>query len=336
MQPDYQTPERMAAKLRAIPLPELQGKSVLDVGCDMRAWEDVVREKGAAKYVGVDRGRHAGANGFISLGDVKMELGTQYHDIGKFDVVLMLSLYHHCYAAAGGDHNAIWYWLSRQVKPGGVLLWENPVDTRDAVVRMNVPPGYWDSYNREAILSASLRYFTHEYVGPAIHEPTREVYRFTRKPMEGATIFGWIQKGGGGATGAFEYAERRRCKEFDVILGWTPHAGSMNVRAAIPFPWDENYFRAQVLDVADRTKGLDSSSWVKKWARFYPLEVAGSLSRAVAFRFEGEEYAPNFVELVAESNLGSPTSVLYADYGKSGWVYDNMMPAVQVEMRLVR
>jgi len=107
------------------------------------------------------------------------------------------------------------------------------------------------------------------------------------------------------------------------------------VRTAIPFPWDENYFRAQVLDVADRAKGLDSP-WVRRWARFYPVRVVGSDSYAVAFRFEGEDYAPNFVEIVSEENLSLPTSVLFADYGKSGWMYANGEPAVQVELRLTR
>ena len=46
--PDYQTLRRMAAKLQAVPLPELRGKRVLDVGCDAGAWCWLAAEQGAA------------------------------------------------------------------------------------------------------------------------------------------------------------------------------------------------------------------------------------------------------------------------------------------------
>jgi hypothetical protein len=248
----------------------------------------------------------------------------------------MFSLYHHCYASAGGDHNAIWYWLSRRVKQGGVVLWENPVDTRDPVVRMNVSPGYQGSYTRESILEAANRYFDYEYVGPALHEKTREVYRFTRRHLEGATLHGFIEKGGGGARHAFEYHNRRRCEEFATILGWIPFAGSLNARLALDFPWDENYYRVQLLDLQDRAKGI-SSPWSLRWARFYPVQVEGSDTRAVVFRFDGEAYDTKFVEIVSEKNLSLPVSPLFSDYGSFG-VYNSVSgePATPITLRLTR
>jgi methyltransferase family protein/DNA polymerase alpha-binding protein Ctf4 len=337
--PDYQTPDRMGAKLKAIPLPDLTGRSVLDVGCDMRWWCDLAKERGAAKVTGVDRGRESRGNGFINCADVKMDLGRQYHETGEHDVVFCFSMYHHAYASSGGDHNAVWYWLSRQTKKGGELLWENPVDTSDPVVRMNVAPGYWEKYTREEILKAASRYFDYEFVGPAIHEPTREVYRFTRKHPERAVIFGFVEKGGGGAKGAFEYANARRCTEFEQILGWRPFAGSLNVRAALDFPWDENYYRAQVLDVVDRSKSLEQA-WVLKWMRLYPLALSGKSVRAAAIRFEGEDYAPNFVEIIAEQNLslatGAPYSTKALLEASGGFFTKNGNPALQVQIELRR
>jgi len=65
--PDYQTPRRMAAKLQAVPLPELRGKRVLDVGCDAGAWCWLAAEQGAADVLGLDRGREVRGRGFVDV-----------------------------------------------------------------------------------------------------------------------------------------------------------------------------------------------------------------------------------------------------------------------------
>ena len=42
---DYQTPERMAVKLTSTPLPNVFGRSVLDVGCDHGAYMVEARKR---------------------------------------------------------------------------------------------------------------------------------------------------------------------------------------------------------------------------------------------------------------------------------------------------
>jgi SAM-dependent methyltransferase len=68
---DYQTADRMAKKRRAIPLPELKGKRVLDVGCDYGWWCREASIAGAKYILGIDRGREVrmvqGGKAFVDL-----------------------------------------------------------------------------------------------------------------------------------------------------------------------------------------------------------------------------------------------------------------------------
>lgn len=311
---EYQTESRMALKREAIPLPDFTGKRVLDIGCDFGYWSFVAASK-AREVVGLDRNRYVKGVGDVNLISLnserahemglncwfhKIDLGKQWLEYGTFDIVFCLSMYHHWFQNTGGDHRSIWYWLSRHTAPGGVILWENPVDTTDQVVQMNVSSEFHPQYNWLAIASAASRCFDFEYVGRALHVPTREVYRFTRKPESVVSWTGATVDGAGGATKAFEYAGGRRMKEIENILGFVPFPGSLNLVGPGDFYNDTGYYRAQILDVKERGHGLDVE-WAPRWARFYPVQVNGI--DAWAFRFEGEHYAQTLVELIAPIRL---------------------------------
>lgn len=299
IQPDYQTEKRMALKLKAIPLPKLKGKSVLDVGCDMRFWCDLAIKEGASKVVGVDRGREVKGHGFINMADVQMDLGKQWHEMGKFDVVFLFSLYHHIYQNCGGDHNPIWFWLWNQLDPSGMLVWENPLTSDDVVVQKNVDRKYHQNYNDESIIESASRYFDVEYVGPALHETTRHVLNFYPKSFR-ATYKATFRDGAGGASKAFQYQDSRRSKEIEHVLGYAPFPGSLNASIDDDFDWNAGYYRSQILDVADRSKGIDSE-WKPRWARFYPMTLGREPVHI--FRFENERYPLNFVEMVSPMRL---------------------------------
>jgi CTP-dependent riboflavin kinase/uncharacterized Rossmann fold enzyme len=292
--PDYQTEKRMALKLKAIPLPDLKGKSVLDVGCDERFWCDLAKERGAS-VVGIDRGRTTKDGRTIQMADHVMNLGKQWHCLGQFDVAFMFSLYHHVFQNAR-DHRPIWYWLWLHTR--GQLLWENPLTAEDAVVQKNVDLELHPAYTEAQILSEARKWFHVEHIGPALHEKTREVYRFTPKPVETMEAEAVVISGAGGASKAFAYADSRRAKEIRDILGFEPFPGSLNLEC--DFDWNTGYFRAQILDVVDRANGLDSE-WGLRWCRFYPVTVDGF--PAYAMRFEGEKYRDNFVELISALKL---------------------------------
>lgn len=313
---DYQQPARMAAKLKAIPLPaDLSGMSVLDVGCDHGFWCELAANRGASYVLGVDRGREVRGRGFVDLavenGErifppqcsfMHMEVGRQWRTLGRFDLVLVLSVYHHVYEQAGGDHHAVWYWLRRQMADDGVLLWEGPTGPEDSVVARNVSAANHAAYNREMILAAARRWFDVEIIGPALHEPTREVWRCKPRPYTSAAMAATMRSGAGGATLAFQYADGRRIDELTAVLGFEPFPGSLNLHTEAPFEWSQGYFRSQILDVVDRKAGL-ASRWAARWTRFYPVEISGV--PAVAFRFEGERYSNHLVELIAGTRLRS-------------------------------
>ncbi len=305
----------MAAKLAAVPLPDLHGKSVLDIGCDMGAWSFHAAALGAAKVLGLDRNRDVRHYGPVDLIELnrsqarlknlagcdfqEINLGKQWREFGRFDVLLCLSMYHHWFECCG-DHRAVWFWLWRHCAPGAVLLWEGPVDDSDPVVKANVSDANRTRYLIGDIIAAASAYFDHEKIGPALHEPTREVWRFTAKEKPARYTHAVLRAGAGGATAAFEHEAGRRIFEIESILGIRPVAGSLNLALDGPFDWDDGYYRAQLLDVKDRAGGLNSQ-WEPRWARFYPLTIDGAA--AFAFRFEGERYDHRFMELIAPQRL---------------------------------
>lgn len=305
----------MDAKMRAVPLPYMRGKKVLDVGCDMGHWSFLAADQGADSVLGLDRNRDVRGHGRVDLVALNREraafegrdnvtfaeinLGRQWHDFGRFELVLVLSVYHHIFEQCG-DHSSVWFWLHRHCAEGGQVLWEGPVSDADPVVRANVSDTNRPFYVRDEILTAAQEYFEAEYIGPALHEPTREVWRFKPLLLPKRSIAGVMQGGAGGATKAFEYDGDRRIAEMESILGARPVPGSLNVQLAEPFEWDRGYLRAQVLDVQDRAAGLNSA-WAPRWARFYPLTI--DEVPAWAFRFEGERYDRKFLELIAPVRL---------------------------------
>ncbi len=292
----------MALKEKAVPLPDLRGKSVIDIGCDHGWWCKNAILAGASSILGLDRGRLVG-DSFVDLAlrnkesipgrFEKLDIGRQWHNFGKFDVALCLSMYHHVFENCG-SHSAIWYWLWQHTREE--LLWENPTSTDDDVVRLNVSR---DGYNRTAIMDAALRYFHVEVIGPALHVRTREVWRCKPREMPAIKWQGRVTHGGGGATKAFNFADGRRIKEIESILGARMVPGSLNLKLAHPFGWEHDYYRAQVLDCTDRAN--INSEWMPRWARFYPVKM--NAVSAFAFKFEGESYPLDYVELIAPEML---------------------------------
>lgn len=187
---DYQTETRMRAKLSAIPLPEdFSGLSVLDIGCDHGAFTKLAADRGAESVLGLDRGRGVRRDGRIVHRDIVernraqgwdrctfevCNLGSEWPEFGQRDVVFAFSVYHHVFQECG-DHVAIWAWLAKHVAPGGVLLFEGPIDTRDPIAKSRAR-GQLQPYTRNAILTAAGEHFDVEYYGPAVHRDHREVW----------------------------------------------------------------------------------------------------------------------------------------------------------------
>jgi SAM-dependent methyltransferase len=303
---------RMSKKLQALSgvFPDFEGKKVLDIGCDFGYWSFLAASRGA-EVVGLDRGRSVRGE-FVNLPRLNnesakeqglnakflnYEAGRQFHDLGRFDFVFMMSLYHHIYQNTGGDHESIWYWLWTLADE---VIWENPTDSTDRVVQMNVSEYLHLNYVEGQIRFHALKYFNIDYEGPALHETTRVVWRLRRKKIEEVEYQGIHKKGAGGASPAFLYANERRISELENILGVRVLPGSLNLVLEEDFNWDERYFRAPLLDVIERGKGLDVL-WDYRAVRLYP--VMCDSKKAWVMRFEGDGYPLNFVELISDQRL---------------------------------
>jgi SAM-dependent methyltransferase len=298
----------MRVKFAAVPLPPLRDKTVLDIGCDFGAWCIRAREEGALRVLGLDRGRKV-AGEFINLAQRNRDtipgcdfmdfiVGEQYHQLGLFDVVLMLNVYHHAYNVSG-DHNAIWYWLWRQTVSSGVLMWESPVDLSDHVARTCIRPELGANYTEAAIRKAASQYFDIEDVGPGWVAP-RVVWRCHPRARVNECWMATVRDGAGGASKAFNYAGCRRQHEIARTLGYLPYQGSLNLITDVPFDFGSHYYRAPLLDVVKRGIGLDSP-WALRPCRYYPIEIEGVPAHAL--RCEGEHYPLTLVELVAPEKL---------------------------------
>lgn len=303
--------DRMQKKLAAIPLPDLRHLNVMDVGCDGGFWCWIAKQKGAKKVLGLDRNRsvngvhtdlisenrhvvetHGWLNGCLFE---QINLGKQWRDFGVFDVIFMFSMYHHVYENCG-DHSSIWFWLSRHVNKHSLILWEGPLNSDDTVVQLNVTK----PYSKDDILAAASEFFEFVHVGPALHEPTREVYAFRPVSCETVKIAGKVETGAGGATKAFLHNDKARIKAIKNVLDIECFPGSLNVSLETPFDWTTGYYRAEIPDLIDRRKTINGE-WKNRWARFYPVKANGI--PCYVFRFEGESYPTNFIELISDQYL---------------------------------
>lgn len=336
MSGDYQTAERMRLKLEAIPLPDLHGMSVLDVGCDHGFWSFLAADRGARRVVGLDRNRKIQGE-WVDLikrnqtlanhqcsADVRFyetDIGKSWRTFGSFDVVFMFSLYHHIFNNVG-EHEPIWFWLWQQMNKGSVLLWENPMNISDPVARNHITSNLHHLYHSSAILEAAKHYFYGEMIGPALHSPTREVWQFTPKRIERNVIPCVVREGSGGATRAFTFADCRRIREIENGLGLHAYPGSLNLHAFEPkLDWDKNYYPIQLMDVINRKLGFNSD-WGPRTCRLYPLTMQTHMGESsvpvYAMRFHKDTYPRGLIEVIAEGKLRHLLTNNFTEV--TGWV----------------
>ncbi len=231
---DYQTAQRMAAKLQAIPLPDdFTGLRVLDVGCDHGYWCKLASDRGAAEVVGVDRGRKVRGKGFVDLVRrntqqqwprcrfVEANLGIEWPVLGEFDLVLCFSLYHHWYGQCG-DHYRIWQWLAQHTAPSGMLLWEGPYDTKDSTAahvtaRVGVTMERVGDYTRASIMQAAEVFFDLEVIGPALHRGYREVWRGLLRRDDNADLRKSVSRRGHGVRRIHRTADARGVQDGELV-----------------------------------------------------------------------------------------------------------------------
>lgn len=317
---DYQTDERMRAKLAAIPLPERIVGSLLDVGCESGYWCGLAKARGATRVLGIDRGRYVTSRQqFVNFAEenrraypecefTEFEIGRQWPHLGTFQTVLCMSVYHHIWNLCR-SHQSIWFWLWQHCAADATLIWEGPLSIDDSVVRKNIDASAQPFYTRSGILGAAREYFDVVEYGRAGHVNTREVW--ICKPRSGHstwTAAARVRAGAGGASKAFAYAESRRIDEIHHALNFRAVAGTLNLQLGEPFDWDHGYVRFRMLDVIKRGSGLDGP-WHQRWMRAYPLALRVEsddefqTAPVIALRFEEESYKQYFVEVISRYHL---------------------------------
>lgn len=313
---------RMTAKLEALAATGLAtdfvtGKSVLDVGTDHGFFAFMASTAGARSVLALDRNRDVKGRGRVDLIEQNtalarrfhlhdrvqfraINLGQQWHEYGQFDVVFAMSVLHHVYANCG-DLKSVFYWLARHTIPGGLLIWEGPTDSRDPVVVKDVPSHLHAGYTETALAEAVQAHFEIIRRGPALHEPTRQIWICRRRETGTGTVLTsyHLMDGAKGATKAFELDGGRRMDEIEHALGVRPIPGSLNLVTRQIVDWDRNYYRARILDSTNRRDPV--APWANRWCRFYPAMIANV--GGWAMRFEGENYPDYFVELIAPYRL---------------------------------
>lgn len=108
-------------KFRRLALPDLNGLSFLDLGCNAGHYCDYALRSGARRVVGVDTDRAVIALARQKLPHVEFHDGGWDNDFptGPFDVVILLSAIH--YAV---DPVAVIAQVQRELAPGGLLVLE--------------------------------------------------------------------------------------------------------------------------------------------------------------------------------------------------------------------
>lgn len=316
--------ERLARKLQAIAaieVPSVEGRSVLEVGSDHGFFAFYASCEGARCVVGLDRGREVRGRGMVDLvaentARARMfprhrrvrfwtiNSAVEWRPFGRFDMVLVMSVYHHLYANCG-SHVAVWSWLAQHVAQGGDLVWEGPTDLTDPVARRHIPAHFANGYTEGAIRAAAERFFEVVRVGPAEHEPTRQIWLLRRRAPTPWTSRAALISGAGGATIAFARNNDLRRHEIRATLGYLPYPGSLNLHLMRPFPWGDSAFVCGLI-LDPEVRGDPGSPWLPRWCRFYPVEVIGRRGEKISahlMRFEGERYAATFAELIAPWRL---------------------------------
>lgn len=158
---------RSFEKLAALYLPTLQGKSVLDVGCNAGffcGWADF---QGAAKVRGIDSNP-----AFIDQAKLWFEgcafACMSWEDLGpeKYDLILCLSAIHYA-----KDQQGLLDSLMSRLNPGGLLVLELGVAPGEAAefvpVKRSIDTRFFPT---KAKLQAMLAPYAFKYIGPSVDQ----------------------------------------------------------------------------------------------------------------------------------------------------------------------
>ncbi len=181
-------------KLLALRMPDLNGKSFLDVGCNAGFFCGYASYSGANRVLGIDFSETFIQSAKLNFPDCEF-ICTDWENIPaeSFDVILMASALHY-----SADPAATLQMLMAKLNPGGVLVLEFGIIDENGVDFIEVTRPVGDRVKHAQL--HTMRAFAHEhgyvynYVGPSVDqvgdEISRHVIHLIKIAASGIIIFG--------------------------------------------------------------------------------------------------------------------------------------------------
>jgi SAM-dependent methyltransferase len=184
--PDRRGSSKSVAKLKALRLPDLTGKSFLDVGCNEGFFCAIAKLAGATLVVGLDRNGDVLGQARQRFPDIEFRQQSWDDDIaGRFDVILFASSIHYA-----KDQPALLRKLLSLLTPDGVLVLELGLSDGpgEEYVQVRRKAGDVRSYATLAALRRMLSDYAFRLAGPSVNQSGDPVARHvvhirTLRPM---------------------------------------------------------------------------------------------------------------------------------------------------------
>jgi SAM-dependent methyltransferase len=174
--PSARGASRSVAKLRALHLPELRGRSFLDVGCNEGFFCAIAQHAGATRVVGIEMNAAYLARASARFPGIEFRHQSWDEPIeGRFDVILFSSAIHYA-----RDQPALIRKLLGLLQPGGVLVLELGIvqETGDDYVWVRRSTGNRCAYATPTVLRRELADFDVREMGPSVNQSGDPVPRF--------------------------------------------------------------------------------------------------------------------------------------------------------------
>ncbi len=153
------------AKLRALYLPPLHGKRVLDIGCNAGYFCAWAKFQNAAYVAGVDNRQDVIDTARTTFPEINFSC-MSWNDLGQeqFDLVLCLSAIHYA-----EDQDALLHTLMQKVTPDGILVLELGIAEGTAPEFVEIKRAIDTRlFPTKAKLQQMLQPYTYKYIGPSV------------------------------------------------------------------------------------------------------------------------------------------------------------------------
>ncbi|WP_051176342.1 class I SAM-dependent methyltransferase [Luteimonas mephitis] len=183
--PDASGDSRTLEKLKALKLPDLAGRSFLDVGCNEGFFCGFAKFAGASRSVGLDRSAAFLARARHRFPDCEFHL-RDWSELpeGPFDVVLLASALHYA-----EDQAALLHRLAGALTEDGVLILELGIASSPRAEWVKVKRGIDERYFPSmAQLTQTLAGYAWKWMGPSVDQagdpvPRHVIHVSRRRPI---------------------------------------------------------------------------------------------------------------------------------------------------------